>query len=79
MIRDMKDIPMKNVMVSIPQPDWTEEEMNYHLKKISRQAAEKQAKINGQDFEWIVDSNGVEHFTIKDNRCFLEKIFGGLF
>jgi hypothetical protein len=60
MIRDIKDIPMINVQVSIPQPDWTNEEEKYYMREI----AKKNAELMGAKI--VTDEDGNDHMIYKD-------------
>ena len=68
-IRDLKDIPVGAVNITIDnQPMWTEEEAEYHCKRIVN---EQNARIRGDEFHWEGDK-----FVIHEkNKSWFDKLF----
>jgi len=78
-IRDLKDIPMIKVSLTIPQPDFTEEEREFYFKKVNREICELNAKAHGLTPKWVKDNEGIEHFCPTDNRSFINRFFDAIF
>jgi len=69
MIRDLKDIPIKQVAVNIPQLDYTEEERIYYQKEFDKQRAEMMG--------CHIDENG--RCIMNEKPSFLQSITNLLF